>query len=146
MLKTKTFARFSLRTLLIVTVAVGIAIGIYVQHSQSQRFQIHTCAVDHLISEVGLEIPEVEHRKRRALRALASGREAIIGYLWNMGQGGGIHSDGKTENELLLDDLKHQLNLLTKRLGSDHQDVQVLKEIVLDWERFLEIEGSGALG
>ena len=141
--KTKTFARFSLRAFLIATTAVGIAIGIFAQRSRGQRFQIHAQAVDHLIDEVGLEIPEIEHRKRRALRVLASGKEAILGHLWAMGQGGGLHSDAKTENELLLDDLKLQLKLLTRQLGSDHQDVEVLKEIVRDWERFLEIEESG---
>ena len=142
MQKTKLFSRFSLKALLIATVAVGIAVGIYAQRSRNQRFQIHTHALDHLINEVGLEIPEIEHRKRRALRDLASGKKAILGHLFAMAQGGGIHSDEKTENELLLDDLKLQLKLLTRRLSSDHQDVQLLKEIVLDWERFLEIEGS----
>ena len=80
--KTKTFARFSLRAFLIATTAVGIAIGIFAQRSRGQRFQIHAQAVDHLIDEVGLEIPEIEHRKRRALRALASGKEAILGLLF----------------------------------------------------------------
>ncbi len=139
MLQKATLIQFSLRTLLLVTIALGFLVAFFVQRSQSQRYAAQARALEELREEGKQEIRKIENSIRRGKSALRSGGEQIKECLWNIGERS-IWFDGNPEGEARLDGLRLQLSGLTDRYGNDHQDAHMLKKTISAWERFYKIQ------
>ena len=143
----ESLSQYSLRTLLIGTMALGSAIGIYFYRAQSLRLEAEATAnkrraacvatlVEQLIEKCEREVREVRADKQRASLALTSGRRAVITCLFLMRNSRGIRDVSDPD----CDELKVQLSEIISQEGNAHQFVDSLKETISDWDSFFKIQ------
>ena len=138
-------ARFSLRALLLASIVIGSLVGFLVMRAQRQRFGTQAMAVKKLIEKAKVEHQDIDRQRERASIALNAGREAILGHLFALKNGGGIRDGGKPESEIRLDQLNHQLDEFVNKLGEDHRQVRLFEETIREWENYFEIQQSDPL-
>ncbi len=117
-------------------------------------FEVQVRDIGKLLEKAKIELQVLAADKNRASTALNSGREAIVGYIWNLKQTGKIRDDGTRPDERASDanidmrirEQRIALSGMLKRLGPGHRDVQTLKETIEEWEKFRDSQQDSSLG